>query len=398
MPGDTVPDGTIAIRHLAMSGHSLEDHFFAPGPKRILALDGGGVRGVISLAYLERLETLLRGRLGPDLVLADYFDLIGGTSTGAIIAAGLALGAPVAKLIDTYLTLATKGFRPTIWHAYWAPKFRSAPLLAQIHAQIGETTLGSPAVRTGLAIVAKRIDTGSVWVFHNHPRGPYFDPANRHAGAVPNKDLLLAQLLRASTAAPTFFAPQRIEVARGVTGVFVDGSVSPHNNPALLMFLLATLRGYGFRWPVGAERLMLISVGTGHRPMTPDLMPSLSAPAAMLAVSALSSVIDDCSWLGQAVLQFLGTSPAPWVIDSEIGDLSEDHLGPQPALHYQRYSLELSSPWLRRELSQTVTPRDLAELVRIDRPEAVPRLLALARLAARRQVRAEHFPSLFDRI
>src|SRR5580658_1692916 len=70
---------------------SLQTHLFSPGPKRILALDGGGVRGIISLAYLERLETILRDRFGPDTVLADYFDLIGGASTGAIIATGLAL-------------------------------------------------------------------------------------------------------------------------------------------------------------------------------------------------------------------------------------------------------------------------------------------------------------------
>jgi patatin-like phospholipase/acyl hydrolase len=255
-----------------------DQHLFTPSPKRILALEGGGVRGIISLAYLERLEALLRERIGPDLVLADYFDLIGGTSGGAIIATGLALGMPVAKLIDIYFNLASKGFRRTIWSAYWAPKFRTGPLLEQIREQVGVTTLGSTAIRTGLAIVAKRIDTGSVWVFHNHPNGPFFDPHGRDPDAVPNKDLLLSHLLRASTAAPTYFAPERLEVARGITGTFVDGGVSPHNNPALLLFLLATMRGYGFRWPIGADRLMLLSVGTGYHPMTPERMPSTLAP------------------------------------------------------------------------------------------------------------------------
>jgi patatin-like phospholipase/acyl hydrolase len=184
-----------------------DQHLFTPSPKRILALEGGGVRGIISLAYLERLEALLRERIGPDLVLADYFDLIGGTSGGAIMATGLALGMPVAKLIDIYFNLASKGFRRTIWSAYWAPKFRAGPLLEQIREQVGVTTLGSTAIRTGLAIVAKRIDTGSVWVFHNHPNGPFFDPHGRDPDAVPNKDLLLSHLLRASTAAPTYFAP-----------------------------------------------------------------------------------------------------------------------------------------------------------------------------------------------
>jgi patatin-like phospholipase/acyl hydrolase len=62
-------------------------------PKRILALDGGGIRGVLTLEYLEAIEALLRQRRNdPDLLLSDYFDLIGGTSTGSIIAAGLACG------------------------------------------------------------------------------------------------------------------------------------------------------------------------------------------------------------------------------------------------------------------------------------------------------------------
>src|ERR1041384_3003048 len=73
-------------------------HLYSPGPKRILSLDGGGVRGVISLAYLERIQAILRERHGPGLRLCDYFDLIGGTSTGSIIATGLALGMPVDEL------------------------------------------------------------------------------------------------------------------------------------------------------------------------------------------------------------------------------------------------------------------------------------------------------------
>jgi patatin-like phospholipase/acyl hydrolase len=84
-----------------IAGRTRDEHLFGPGPKRILALDGGGVRGVISLAYLERIEAILRRRFGPETVLADYFDLIGGASTGAIIATGLDLGLPVERLIAT---------------------------------------------------------------------------------------------------------------------------------------------------------------------------------------------------------------------------------------------------------------------------------------------------------
>ncbi len=68
-----------------MKSKSRDEHLFDPGPKRVLALDGGGLRGVLTLSYLDKLENLLRARHGgdPDFRLSDYFDLIGGTSTGS---------------------------------------------------------------------------------------------------------------------------------------------------------------------------------------------------------------------------------------------------------------------------------------------------------------------------
>src|SRR5271154_4340103 len=71
-------------------------------PKRILALDGGGIRGILTLQFLQALETSVRARFGEKTRLCDYFDLIGGTSTGSIIAAGLACGMTVDALHDIY--------------------------------------------------------------------------------------------------------------------------------------------------------------------------------------------------------------------------------------------------------------------------------------------------------
>ena len=71
--------------------------------KKLLALDGGGIRGMIALRVLARIESILRQQSGnPDLVLSDYFDYVGGTSTGAIIAAALAIGMSVAELEEFY--------------------------------------------------------------------------------------------------------------------------------------------------------------------------------------------------------------------------------------------------------------------------------------------------------
>lgn len=67
---------------------SLRDHLVAPGPKRVLSLDGGGVKGIITIAFLEKIEEALRvqsGR-GEEFRLSDYFDLVGGTSVGSLLA------------------------------------------------------------------------------------------------------------------------------------------------------------------------------------------------------------------------------------------------------------------------------------------------------------------------
>src|SRR4030042_4223002 len=84
---------------------TLSEKIKAPGPKRILGLDGGGIRGIITLEILARIEGLLREKSGrgDDFRLADYFDFIAGTSTGAIIGTALSLGMTVTDIRSFYL-------------------------------------------------------------------------------------------------------------------------------------------------------------------------------------------------------------------------------------------------------------------------------------------------------
>ncbi len=81
-------------------------------PRRILALDGGGIRGLITLEVLRRLESELATAtgVGETFRLCDFFDLVGGTSTGAIIAAGLARGMSVEEISKFYQTFGRKVF------------------------------------------------------------------------------------------------------------------------------------------------------------------------------------------------------------------------------------------------------------------------------------------------
>src|SRR5262249_39138839 len=145
--------------------------------KRVLSLDGGGVKGILTLGMLKVLERELRKRsLNSAFVLSDYYDLIGGTSTGAIIASGLALGLSVDSLIDMYLALGPDVFgRQQGDGVFLQSKFDGKKLRKALQPVLGAKTLGSMELKTGLAVFAKRIDTGSAWALTNHSGSKYWD-------------------------------------------------------------------------------------------------------------------------------------------------------------------------------------------------------------------------------
>src|SRR5262245_33032813 len=250
---------------------SRDEHFANDGsPKRILALDGGGLRGILTLGYLGKIEAILRERhqAGSDFRLCHYFDMIAGTSTGAIIAAGLAKGWTVAELAQYYLELGNEIFAKE-WFRFGLvrAKYDAGKLIDKLRKLLGDDlTLGSEKLKTGLLVVTKRLDTGSPWPLSNNPHGKYF--ADRPNGTIGNGRYPLWQVVRASTAAPVFFDSEHITIttpegARAAAGNFVDGGVSPFNNPALQALMYATLDGYRVGWPLGADKLLIVSVGTG---------------------------------------------------------------------------------------------------------------------------------------
>ncbi len=380
---------------------SRDRHLFGPGPKRILALDGGGARGILSLAFIERVEAVLAARTGRGdaFRLADYFDLVGGTSIGSILASGVALRYRVSALIDLFREVCGSVFRSS-WLSFGgllAPKFSTEALQAILHRELGDTTLGSDRIATGLAVVAKRLDTGSPWILHNNPRGRYFARHSAGGSFIQNKDLLLRRLVQASAAAPTYFEPQLIRVADDVDGFFLDGGVSPYNNPALLLMILATSKGFAFNWKTGERDLFLVSVGTGAARVRRDAADLDSGPAAFMAIQALTSLIDDCNIHGQAMLQWMGRSTNPRIIDREIGDLTDSWPLPGRLLTYTRLDLELQRDVLMRTLGVEVDEDTVSQLRLMDSSSSIDRLLELGRGAAEKIVNEATLPALFDR-
>jgi len=205
---------------------SYRDKLDKSGPRKLLACDGGGIRGIISIEVLARIESELRNSSGnAKLVLADYFDYVAGTSTGAIIATLIALGCSADEIRDFYLRSGKDMFhKARLWERF-RTKFESDNLSEMLRNVIGEdTTLGSEKLCTLLMIVLRNATTDSPWPLTNNPAAKY----NAAARVDCNLKLPLWQLVRASTAAPTYFPPEIVHVSRDF--IFADGGVTMYNN------------------------------------------------------------------------------------------------------------------------------------------------------------------------
>jgi hypothetical protein len=368
-------------------------------PKRILALDGGGLRGILSLALLQAIENILRERhrAGDDFRLCHYFDLIAGTSTGAIIAATLAMGWKVEEIRTRYMMLGERVFtRSLLRQGVLRARYDDDTLIAELKKVYGaRTRLGGPELKTGLLVMTKRIDTGSPWPISNNPRGTYF--AARPNGVLGDGDYLLWQVVRASTAAPAYFDAQQITIARGpgakaVTGAFVDGGVSPFNNPALMALMYATISGYRINWPTGADKLLVVSIGTGAA----DPAVTHASLAAKQAVDALLSLMNDAATLQEMLLQWLSDGPTARRINREVGDLQGDLLNGAAALTYRRYNVDLRSSRVQELEPALQDPKLIESLSAMDSPANMTVLHRLGTLAAQRDIASEHFPAVFD--
>ena len=384
---------------------TLSEHFSnSSSPKRILALDGGGIRGALSLGYLQRIEDILRKQHGNDknFRLCDYFDLIGGTSTGSIIASCLAIGLKVQDIKDKYMELGDKifGKKNKWWKIFeiddlLKATYKAKPLEDELQKLFGDIKLESDKIKTGLCIVAKRADTNSVWPLINHPGGKYF---NSNDGM--NKDILLWKAVRASAAAPTYFLPQIIDVGGGLReAAFVDGGVSMANNPALQLLMVATLQGFPFKWKCGADNLLVVSVGTGMSRW--KQIPANVKKNNLLnwAKQLPDMFMQDASWHNQIIMQWLSNSPTAWEIDGEIGKLENDCLsGPKKdggLMTYLRYNLWLDAETLKPLMKKDYTQSEIDGLTEMSNAASRFELYDIGVKAASAEVKENHFADTF---
>lgn len=377
---------------------TVQEKLDAEGPRRLLALDGGGIRGVITIEILSRIEDKLRKRANAkDLVLADYFDYIGGTSTGAIIATALALGMTVDEVRSFYHEDGPKMFTRVgrlnpkrLW-----TKYTAEDLSKRLRAVFGKSLkLGSPALQTLLLVVLQNATTDSPWPPSNNPRAKF------SGSGVPgdNLQLPLWRLVRASTAAPTYFEPETIEVGPE-TFTFVDGGMTPFNNPALQLFTMATAEPYRLGWPTGEEEMLLVSVGTGSAERENANLRSRNMHLLYSATSVPWSLTSAMSAQQDLMCRVLGKCRFGGVIDAEIDSMVADDW-PEPGRNgwkgpaspklfsYVRYDPELTRVGLNGLGLKSVPVEHVLEM---DGVEHISETTKVGKVAAEEFVKEEHF-------
>ena len=106
--------------------------------------------------------------------------------------------------------------------------------------------------------------------------------------------------------------------------------------------------------------------------------------------------MDDCTRHNHGMLQWLTNCLTPWPIDRAVTNMIADSQnGPQLAT-YARYNVLLETAWLKEKLRIERTPDALAKVAAMDDPKNMDELAAIGQLAAKEQVRPEHFPPVFD--
>ncbi len=376
----------------------LENRYKTEQPRKLLALDGGGIRGVLTLQVLMRMEELLREHSGQgdNFRLCNFFDYIGGTSTGAIIAAGLARGMSAKELSDFYMKAGPAMFDKAFILFRLRHLYEAKPLQEELQKTFGkDTTLFPQHLKCLLLVVARNVSTDSPWPISSNPDAKYNFPDRPDC----NLCIPLWQLVRASTAAPIYFAPEVLQWDPNDpsrTFVFEDGGLTPYNNPAFLLARMATTPEYKLSWTADEDNLLVMSVGTGSAPKV-DAEVYSSGKSAFTNLANFPAALMYGAQVDQDVnCRLVGRCVYGAEIDRELGDLiPRDADGKIIPLEvnqnrrflYARYNAELTSKWLSEHGLGDVDPSQVAQL---DSVEHINDLVRVGKAVAD-DVKIEHF-------
>ena len=260
-------------------------------PVRILAVDGGGIRGIVPAVLLIALQQRLARPV------SDYFDVIAGTSTGGLIAAGLCTpgpdGAPrytLEEILSFYTDDCRQIFHRSLLHEVVSldgllrPKYPASGMEAFLAERFGDLRLS--AARGLLMLVTYDIERRQPFVFCS-------------ARAVENdaRNFLVRDACRATAAAPTFFPAATISSLDGDVRHFVDGGVCS-NDPTLPAFVEADQQFPG-------RPVTIVSLGTGNITQSLDVKRARHWGAVVWATRILEVLTDGQSGMSENCLKHL---------------------------------------------------------------------------------------------
>ncbi|MBD1932763.1 MULTISPECIES: CBASS cGAMP-activated phospholipase [Cyanophyceae] len=204
---------------------------------KILAIDGGGIRGLYAAYILKRIREEF------DIIFSEYFDLIVGTSTGSIIAGALAVDRPIEKIVIIYEVEGRKIFTSNSFslNGFYRSKYSKKHLENILNKEIGNKIL-SDIKKTRLIIPATDIANGQAFVF----KSSYLEEFVR------DKNIKIVDAILSSCSAPIYFDPNRLE-----NYLLADGGLWA-NNPALVGLTEAI-----GKLEIDKNDVRILSIGTG---------------------------------------------------------------------------------------------------------------------------------------
>lgn len=237
---------------------------------KILSLDGGGIRGVLSATILKQIEQTLKAKKG--LKLHEYFDLVTGTSTGSILAGGIVCQMDAQEMIDIYLEDGKNIFLEPIRrkregtigkiieafgsHLLYPHEKGEQGLAKILQTKLIHPQLGSPKIsqitQPNILIPAYDVYSRNTTWFANNPQG---------SGGAWYDNIDLWKICTASASAPTFFPPYQLPYNKEQHLPHIDGGVSA-NNPSLMA--IAHVLFIEQHKGINLQDIAVLSIGTGN--------------------------------------------------------------------------------------------------------------------------------------
>jgi len=178
-------------------------------------------------------------------------------------------------------------------------------------------------------------------------------------------------------------------------GAFVDGGVSMANNPALQLYMVATLKGFPFHWKTGEDNLMIVSVGTGNSKQKDKPENIVDRWLLDWAKEVPNMLMMDASTQNELFLQWISRSKTPRYFNMEVEDLKDDLLTPEPMLTYLRYNVFLESDPLKK-LGFDLSKKEAKALTEMSAAENIPNLYQIGAKAGQLEMLDEHLPGAFN--